>query len=128
MKYLIPFFAALFLLAGLPAIAPQGAKAGEEATTWRAGDPVVYRFGCHDADALRLLAPLPPGPLPAEIGGRCFVAAPPLRALLVEWLDGPFRGVGNVVGSIWRIRDEEGDEVFILLVDTGGPHPATEGS
>ena len=105
------------------------AAAGEEATTWRAGDFVMYAGGCHDARSMIAVAKSPSkGELWGVLidGARCFTLHRRIAARLEEWIDGPFRhdAPTNFVGSVWRVLDVAGDTEFIWLGDAGGPHPA----
>jgi hypothetical protein len=104
--------------------------ASEVATTWRRFDDVRYRAGCHDREAAVRAAQS--GPTMGSVwlrlsrDGRCFLMRQAARAQLLEWVAGPYAVLGGEgeQASIWRVRDEFGDEEFILLIDVGGPHEA----
>ena len=115
------FFVSLAVL--LAAAGPTPVRAGgEHLTTWRSGDPVGFRFACATADALLDLDEEGY----ARPGAPCWVATGgAVPAILLERLSGPHT-VPQGVGSVWRARDVEGDEVFLLLCDDCGPHPASE--
>ena len=101
----------------------------EKTTTWRAGDRILYSTGCHDAGAIIQVAIKRSVELFFLYGeqDRCFVVNPQLAAILIKWIDGPFRGVVKTrTGSVWQIEDAMGDTEFIWLLDQGGPHEAME--
>jgi len=104
--------AVVLLLLGASACATGEAGASEHTTTWRAGDPAAFHFGC-------------PTPVPlldldeggyVRSGSGCWVAQRgAVPAILVEWFSGPHE-VPQEIGSIWRVRDIERDEVIVCEV------------
>jgi len=115
------FFMSSALLLSL-AGAGSARAGGEHLTTWRAGDPVGFRFACQTAAALLDLD----DEGYARPGAPCWVATGgAVPAVLLERVSGPHT-VPQGVGSVWRARDVEGDEVFLLLCDDCGPHAASE--
>ncbi len=116
--------AAFFMLL---AVAPSGAMAGEAATTHRAGDLIVYRFACHDADSMIALAERGgAGDLAAALvsQGKCFQNSGCIAATLESWIAGPYRPPRGTPGSVWRVRDQVGDIEFVWIDDSGGRHAA----
>ena len=116
--------AAFFMLAS-----PAPAWGGEEATTWRAGDFIVYRGGCHDAASMTAVAKsdnrLELWTVLLE-AGKCFGLRWQLSAHLEAWIAGPFDSGHPMFppASVWRITDAAQDTEFIWLNDTSGPHLA----
>ncbi len=118
------------LLAGaffMAAIWPGPVSAGEEATTRRPGDLIVYRFACHDAETMIALAERGgAGDLAAALvlQGKCFQSSSCIAARLEEWIAGPFalKFESQEASSVWRLRDQLGNTVFALFYDAGGPH------
>ena len=114
--------AALFMLAG-------AAMAGEEATTRRAGDLILYRFACHDAESMTAIA---------GRGGsnelvfllmsreKCFNSKGPIAARLDAWIAGPYAPPAAPAGSVWRVIDQYDDTEYIWINDKGGPHEIEE--
>ena len=113
--------AAFFMLASL--ITP--ALAGEEATTHRAGDLIVYSFACHDAESMTAIAERRGA---AEIAvvliqsGDCFKSARPIAARLEAWIAGPYPPPVGPAGSVWRVVDQFGDTEYVWFNDQGGIH------
>ena len=108
------------------------AAADEATTTHRAGDLIVYRFACHDAESMTALAERGGG---REIAvalieqGLCFSNAGPIAARLEAWVAGPYppdygRGARGAPGSVWRVADQFGDTEYVWINDSGGRHPA----
>ena len=116
--------AAFFVLA---AVATGGAVAGQEATTHRPGDLIVYRFACHDADSMIALAERGgAGDLAAALvsQGKCFQNSGCIAATLEGWIAGPYPPPRGTPGSVWRVRDQLGDTEFVWIDDSGGRHAA----
>ena len=113
--------AAFFMLASpiIPALA------GEEATTHRAGDLIVYRSACHDAESMTAVAERGGA---AEIAvvliqrGKCFINASPIPALLEAWISGPYPPPVGPAGSVWRVVDQFGNTEYVWFNDHGGVH------
>ncbi len=122
-----PLRAAFFTLALLW---PAAASADDLATSHRAGDLIVYRFACHDADSMIALAERGgAGEVAAALvsRGKCFQSSGCIAATLEGWIAGPYpppRGAPGRPGSIWRVRDQFGDTEFVWIDDAGGRHPA----
>ena len=79
------------------------AWAGEEQTTWRSGDSLVYRPACHDPDVMTVVAEAPTDLSLWQrlvAGGACFVLPRPAPARLNAWVAGPFAMPGG-----WRRLD-----------------------
>ncbi len=101
------------------------AKVGETATTHRPGDLIVYRFACHDAEAMIALAERGgAGDLAAALvlQGKCFQSSGCIAARLEGWIAGPYPPPRGTPGSVWRVRDQLGDTEFVWIDDSGGPH------
>ncbi len=109
--------AALCLLAS-------GALAGEEATTHRAGDLIVYRFACHDAESMTAIAERGGSELAFLLISRrkCFNNGGPIAARLDAWIAGPYPPPAGPPGSVWRVTDQFGDTEYVWINDLGGPH------
>ena len=125
---------------------PKLAPAGEAATTHRAGDLVVYRFACHEAEDMIAIAERarPPGKPRQSSGpgganelaavlveqGQCFQNRTCIAARLEAWIAGPYppeygsRRARGPPGSVWRVRDQFGDTEFVWINDRGGRHAA----
>ncbi len=105
-----------------------GLAAGDEtATTHRAGDLIVYRFACHDADSMIALAERGgAGDMAAVLisQGKCFQNPGCIAARLDGWIAGPFPPPQGPPGSVWLVRDQFGDTEFVWIGDSGGPHVA----
>ena len=103
------------------------AAGGETATTHRAGDLIVYRFACHDADSMIALARSGGvGDLAAALvsRGKCFQSPGCIAATLEGWIAGPYPAPRGTPGSVWRVRDQLGDTEFVWIEDAGGRHAA----
>ncbi len=119
--------AAFFMLA---AVAAGGAMADEEATTHRAGDLIVYRFACHDADDMIAIAERGGANELAAVlveRGQCFRNPTCIAARLEAWVAGPYppdygRGARGAAGSVWRVADQFGDTEYVWINDLGGRH------
>ncbi len=120
----------------LLAVSFSGLAAGDEAaTTHRAGDLVVYRFACHDADDMIAIAERGgAGKLAAVLveRGQCFRNPGPIAARLEAWVAGPYppdygRGVRGAAGSVWRVADQFGDTEYVWINDLGGRHAGRRG-
>lgn len=101
------------------------AAGGEAATSHRAGDLIVYRFACHDADSMIALAERGgAGALAAALvlRGECFQNSGCIAATLEGWVAGPYPPPRGTPGSVWRVRDQLGDTEFVWIDDGGGPH------
>ncbi len=93
------------------------AWAGEEATTHRAGDLVVYRFACHGAEDMIAIAERGgTNELAAVLvaRGACFRNRTCIAARLEAWVAGPYPpgygpGARGAAGSVWRVADQFGD-------------------
>ncbi len=104
--------------------------AGEEATTHRPGDLIVYRFACHDPEAMIALAERGgAGDLAAALvlQGKCFQNSGCIAATLEAWIAGPYAPPRGGGGSVWRVRDQLGDTEFVWIDDSGGRHAARHG-
>ena len=56
-------------------------------------------------------------------GGHCSYLEQLFPAVLVKWVDGPFKDPSDsFYGSVWEVLDLAGDTEFISLQDTSGPH------
>jgi hypothetical protein len=111
------------------------ASAGEEATTHRAGDLVIYRFACHDAESMTAIADRAAdvhggaGEIAAVLmeQGKCFSNPTCIAARLEAWVAGPYPPPPMTPrrhpGSVWRVRDQFGDVEFVWINDLGGRHP-----
>ncbi len=93
------------------------AAGGEASTTHRAGDLVVYRFACHDAEDMIAIAER----------GACFRNSGPIAARLEAWVAGPYppdygRDARGASGSVWRVTDQFGDTEYVWINDLGGRH------
>ena len=120
--------AALFIALITPVFAQDYLAVGAKATTWRAGDTLMYRFGCHDAEAIISVAKARSMELFSLYGDqdppRCFVVSRMIPAVLVKWIAGPFKDiVSDSTGSVWEILDVGNEREFIWLFDGGGAHP-----
>ncbi len=117
-----------FFLAPLFALAVFTAPSGEALTTWRVGDRILYRGGCHDAESMLAVAQSKRQYetfAALAIDGKCFTLRRQIGARLEEWIGGPFTDPPvRFVGSVWRVLDTAGDTEFIWLDDGSGPHPA----
>ena len=108
------------------------AAGGEAATTHRAGDLVVYRFACHDADDMIAIAERGGANELAAVlveRGHCFRNPTCIAARLEAWVAGPYppdygRGARGAPGSVWRVADQFGDTEYVWINDLGGRHPA----
>ena len=108
------------------------AAGGAETTTHRAGDLVVYRFACHDADDMIAIAERGGANELAAVlveRGACFRNSGPIPARLEAWVAGPYppdygRGARGAPGSVWRVADQFGDTEYVWINDLGGRHPA----
>ena len=109
------------------ALAPRPALGGEDATTWRAGDLVHYRGGCHVAENMTKVAE---SGNPDELmflfaqQEKCFVLPRAISAVLKAWVAGPYTAPNGFVGSVWEVLDQLGDTEFVWIRDLGGPHVA----
>jgi hypothetical protein len=111
---------ALALFSGL-------AAGGETATSHRAGDLIVYRFACHDAESMIALAERGgAGEAAAALvsQGKCFQSSGCIAAILEGWIAGPYPPPRGRPGSVWRVRDQLGDTEFVWIADGGGRHAA----
>ena len=55
--------------------------------------------------------------------GRCSYLAQVFPAVLVKWIDGPFKDPSDSAeGSVWEVLDLAGDTEFVWLQDHNGPH------
>ncbi len=128
MRLTLTVAAAAFFM--LSAVAASGAMAGETATTHRAGDLVVYRFACHDADDMIAIAERGGANELAAVlveRGACFRNSGPIAARLEAWVAGPYppdygRGARGAPGSVWRVADQFGDTEYVWINDSGGRH------
>lgn len=129
----------LLILAALWAVffSPWGfvapAAAGEEQTTWRAGDVAGFRAWCAAPGPLRDIVAAPFRDRPAVIAafaeaGVCVDLPSPLFsvAVIAEWVSGPHRvaypdGRHETV-SVWRLAGPE--PRFVLMDDSVGDHAA----
>ena len=103
------------------------AAAGEEATTWRAGDLVFYGGGCHDPESMIAIAQSDNRDELWAVfaqAGKCFALRRRIPARLEAWLGGPFDHQLYPPVSVWRVFDVAEDTEFIWLDDTSGRHPA----
>lgn len=93
-------------------------------TTWRAGDFIAYRAGCHKVEDMLAVAVRGSNELfqVYRSEGRCFALHKPLAAILIRLIDGPFRHPDGRDGSVWQIKDAAGDKEFIWAPDEGGSH------
>ncbi len=106
------------------------AAGGAETTTHRAGDLVVYRFACHDADDMIAIAERGGANELAAVlveRGACFRNSGPIAARLEAWIAGPYppgygRGARGPQGSVWRVADQFGDTEYVWINDSGGRH------
>ncbi len=106
------------------------AAGGAETTTPRAGDLVVYRFACHDADDMIAIAERGGANELAAIlveRGQCFRNPTCIAARLEAWVAGPYppdygRGARGAPGSVWRVADQFGDTEYVWITDLGGRH------
>ncbi len=122
---------AIAWFSGLAAGGPSpevGRRAGETATTHRPGDLIVYRFACHDPEAMIALAERGgAGDLAVALvlQGACFQNSSCIAATLEGWIAGPYAPPRGTPGSVWRVRDQLGDTEFVWINDSGGPHQPT---
>jgi hypothetical protein len=103
------------------------AAGGETATSHRAGDLIVYRFACHDADSMIALAERGgENELAAALvsQGKCFQNPGCIAARLMSWVAGHYAPPHGATGSIWRVYDQFGDTEFVWIDDSGGRHAA----
>ena len=101
----------------------------EKTTTWRADDTVWFRAGCHTAEHMIAVGKKVSDEFfMAKVEkGLCFYMPGLMNAVLVKWLDGPFKDdTGSATGSVWEIRDITGRTEFIWIFDTTGPHKPTK--
>ncbi len=115
------------------------AAGGEQATTHRAGDLVVYRFACHDAESMIAIAERSRLPSLGGQGGAnelaavlvergtCFRNPTCIAAKLEDWVAGPYppgygQGARGAAGSVWRVADQFGDTEYVWINDLGGRH------
>lgn len=129
---IFPALAGLILFA-LPAVA------GENNTTWRAGDEIAYTAGCHAPEHMETVLESASSEVWAQFvaEGKCFVATAmtpagrqiaQIPAVLEEWLSGPFTAPSGAKGSLWRITDSQGDTEFVWWPDDHGPHEQAAGA
>ena len=102
---------------------------GEQLTTWRVNDAILYRTACHAEEDILHVAR---DENPYELGnvlieqGKCFSLQSPVHAVLVRWVAGPFTLPGDIQASVWEILDQFGDTEFLLAKNFGGPHEAQQ--
>lgn len=110
-------------------------RTGEASTTHRAGDLVVYRFACHDADDMIAIAERGgANQLAAALvaRGACFRSPACIAARLEAWVAGPYppdhgQGTRGAAGSVWRVADQFGDTEYVWINDLGGRHAGRRG-
>ena len=111
------------------------AAGGEASTTHRAGDLVVYRFACHDADDMIAIAERGgANELAAALvaRGACFRSPACIAARLEAWVAGHYppddgQGTRGAAGSVWRVADQFGDTEYVWINDLGGRHAGRRG-
>lgn len=104
--------------------------AGEESTTWRAGDEVSIGFVCNDPDMA--MAAAEQNMRQAMRGDRldgCLAFPTLARVTLVEWVSGPhMEPIIKAPVSVWRVRSElSGKQSFTWWPDGYGPHKRAVG-
>ncbi len=108
------------------------AAGGAETTTHCAGDLIVYRFACHDAEDMIAIAERGGANELAAVlveRGQCFRNPTCIAARLETWVGGPYppdhgQGPAGLPGSVWRVADQFGDTEYVWINDKGGRHPA----
>ena len=111
------------------------AAGGEASTTHRAGDLVVYRFACHDAESMIAIAERGGAVEIAAVlieRGQCFRSPACIAARLEAWVAGPYppdhgQGTRGAAGSVWRVADQFGDTEYVWINDLGGRHAGRRG-
>jgi hypothetical protein len=119
----------VILLSLLLLLGAEVARGEALATTWRPHDAVLYRTGCHDAEAAHAIATADDSQskwVEFLQDGRCFVLTSSTPARLVAWVAGPYRVTNDEPASIWEVHDVFGDTEFIVLPDLVGPHVAAK--
>ena len=102
---------------------------GETATSHRAGDLIVYRFGCHDAESMTAIAERAgAGEIAVVLIGQglCFSNPTCIAARLEAWVAGPYAPPVGPPGSVWRVADQYGDTEYVWIRDAGGRHAARQ--
>lgn len=104
------------------------AWAGEAATTHRASDPGSYSASCGDAEPMIAVAERGGALELWEVmveQGKCSESPTRIEGQLEAWIAGPFMPRNTrVTGSVWRVRNQYGDTVFVWIGDGGGRHAA----
>lgn len=114
---------------------PLSAFAGEEQTTWRAGDVAGFRGWCISPGPLQDIAKSPYAQRSDVIGafaaaGLCVDLPSPLMtvAVIEEWISGPHRidypGGRHETVSIWRLAGPT--PRYVLMDNDGGDHAAVD--
>lgn len=111
--FIVPFLAAVYGCANQ-------ARAGEELTTWRAGDPVAFTTYCGSAEGIEQFIRLLQDGTKVTTGD-CFYRDYYKAAILQEWISGPYLIRGSA-GSIWRAMNAGGETIYLAIVNYAGPN------
>ncbi len=92
---------------------------------------MFYRSACHEEADMTAVAEAAETSLRAADTrftrlvreGKCVYLRGRLSAVLLERMSGPYETPQGPAAHVWRVLDGLGDQKFIFLDRTSGPHP-----